>query len=67
MVELKDLYVFLAFWCFGSLGEWFMELLTNVSVDAFLFIAPPTMIGLVFFFFLFRSILIEEEKEENMK
>lgn len=67
MVELKDLYVFLTFWCFGSLGEWFMELLTNVSIDAFLFIAPPLLIGLVFFFFLFRSILIEEEKEENMK
>ncbi|MDA2599435.1 hypothetical protein PDQ40_27865 [Bacillus cereus group sp. Bc061] len=44
-----------------------MDVLTNVSWDGVLFITPPAMIGLVFFFFLFRSILIEEEKEENMK
>lgn len=40
---------------------WFMQL----DWDAIRFIAPPTVIGLVFFFFLFRSVLINEEEENN--
>lgn len=49
---------------FGVLVVW-----GNVVMDwdGLCFIGPPAVMGLVFFYFLFRSVLLEEEEEENMK
>ncbi|MDZ4508466.1 hypothetical protein ORM40_27710 [Bacillus cereus] len=43
-----------------------MEFL-QLSWDDFCFIAPPALMGLTFFFFLFRSVLKEDKEEENLK
>ncbi len=53
--------VFFVFLYFCSLGE------CGMDWDGFCFIAPPTVMGLVFFYFLFRSVLKDEEEEENLK